>query len=131
MVVLYHGAVGVTRGVDGGAGFGRVKRLRVEPRHDDAARQVAARGKDDDLFADRRRRPGARAAGARRSPVQPFGGECRAEPHARLGPFDFGNSAQADQVLQQAEEVGQVGVHAVHVAEVRVRMHAGAGCYAT
>ena len=79
------------------------------------------------MFADRGRRPGVRAAGAPCGPFQPFGGECRPEPHARLGPFDLGDGAQADQVLQQAEEVGQVGVHAVHVAEVRVRMHAGAG----
>ena len=69
----------------------------------------------------------ARAAGAPCGPFQPFGGECRPQPHARLGPFDLGNGAQTYQVLQQAEEVGQVGVHAVHVAEVRVRMHAGAG----
>ena len=115
------------RGVDAVARFGRVKFLRVQRRQDDAARQVAARRKDDDLFADGRRRPGASAAGARRGPVQPFGGECWPEPHARLGPVDLGNGAQADQVLQQAEEVGLVGVHAVHVAEVRVRMHAGAG----
>ena len=79
------------------------------------------------MFADRGRRPGARAAGAPCGPFQPFGGEGRPKPHARLGPFDLGDGAQADQVLQQAEEVGQVGVHAVHVAEVRVRMHAGVG----
>ena len=127
MVVLHHGAVGVMRGVDAVAGFWRVKFLRVQRRQDDAARQVAARGKDDDLFADGGCRPGARTASAWRGPVQPFGGECRPEPHARLSPFDLGDGAQADQVLQQAEEVGQVGVHAVHVAEVRVRMHAGAG----
>ena len=127
MVVLHHGAVGVMRGVDGGARFGGVKFLRVQRRHDDAACQVAARGKDDDLFAHGGRRPGARAAGASGGPFQPFGGEGRPELDARLGPFDLGNGAQADQVLQQAEEVGQVGVHAMHVAEVRVRMHAGAG----
>lgn len=77
------------------------------------------------MFADRGRRPGARAAGAPCGPFQPFGGECRPQPHARLGPFDLGNGAQTYQVLQRAEEVGQVGVHAVHVAEVRVRMHGG------
>ena len=127
MVVLHHGAIGVVRGVDRIARFGRVKFLRVQRRHDDAARQVAARGKDDDLFAQSGRRPGARAAGAWRGPVQPFSGEGRPQPYARLGPFDLGDGTQADQVLQQAGEVGQVGVHAVHVAEVRVRMHAGAG----
>lgn len=127
MIVLHHGAIGVVRGVDAVAAFWRIKRLRVQRRQDDAARQVAAWGKDDHLFAHGGRRPGAGATGAPCRPVQPFGGECRPQPHARLGPFDLGDGAKADQVLQQAKEVGQVGVHAVHVAEVRVRMHAGAG----
>ena len=115
------------RGVDGGAGLGRVKRLRARRGHDDSECQVAARGKDDHLFVHGRRRPGARAAGAPGGPFQPFGGEGWLQPHARLGPVDLGDGAQADQVLQQAEEVGRVGVHAVRVAEVRVRMHTGAG----
>ena len=40
-------------------------------------------------------------------------------------PLDLGDGAQADQVLQQVEELGQVGAHEVHVAEVRVLMQAG------
>lgn len=74
---------------------------------------------DDHLFAHGRRRPGARTAGARRDPFQPFRGERGHELDACLGPVDLGDGAQADQVLQQAGEGGQAGVHAVHVAEVR------------
>lgn len=66
MVVLHHGAVGVMRGVDAVARFGRVKFLRVQRGQDDAARQVAAWGKDNHLFAHDGRRPSAGAAGARR-----------------------------------------------------------------
>ena len=83
MAVLHHGAVRIVRGVDAVARFGYVKFLRVEHRQDEAARQATVCGKDDDLFAHGGRRPSARAA---RGPSQPFRGECRPEPHARLDP---------------------------------------------
>ena len=78
------------RGVDGVAGLGRVKFLRVKHWQNDAACQAAAGEKDDDLLADLGCRQGARAAGAPGGPFDlgrwcPGGSGCAASGRGRTG----------------------------------------------